>query len=120
MMGGGHLTKQAGTVAGAEALTREMAETFREVLVNDYENAQNTYELALKSGVPKELARLVLPVGRYTRMRATANLRNWLAFLTLRDHKAAQWEIQQYAAAVSKFVAEAFPRTHALWAEGQR
>lgn len=88
-----------------------------EVIQQSYANAQNDYEILLSEGMPKELARLVLPVGRYSKMRATANLRNWLAFLTLRDDPAAQWEIQQYAKAVSTIIAEKFPRTHALYVE---
>jgi thymidylate synthase ThyX len=48
-------------------------------------------------------------------MRASANLRNWLAFLTLRAAPSAQWEIRQYANVVSSMVAEVFPRTHALF-----
>lgn len=71
----------------------------------------------MRSGVPKELARILLPVGRYSRMRASANLRNWLQFLTLRLDLAAQWEIQQYAAAVGRLVAMVFPRTWSLFAE---
>jgi len=76
------------------------------------------YELYLSKGIPKELARLVLPVGHYSRMRASANLRNWLAFLTLRMAPNAQWEIRQYANAVSELIAEEFPRTYALFVEG--
>lgn len=49
------------------------------------------------------------------RMRASASLRNWLAFLTLRRDSAAQWEIRQYAAAVGWCVAERFPQTWALF-----
>ena len=49
-----------------------------------YQRAQQVYEQGLSAGVPKELARLSVPVGRYSRMRASANLRNWLVFLTLR------------------------------------
>jgi hypothetical protein len=61
----------------------------------------------LSLGVPKELARLPVPVARYSRMRASANLRNWLAFLTLRMAPNAQWEIRQYANAVGEIVADA-------------
>jgi thymidylate synthase (FAD) len=38
-----------------------------------------------KWGIPKEVARLPVPVARYSRMRASTNLRNWLGFLTLRS-----------------------------------
>ena len=56
--------------------------------------------------------------GRYSRMRASANLRNWLAFLTLRMHGHAQYEIRVYADAVGEFVKERFPRTWELFIEG--
>lgn len=113
MMGGGHLTKQAGGT-GAQ-LTPHNAARFQVDLQRTYDDAQEDYESALRAGVPKELARLVLPVGRYSRMRASANLRNWLAFLTLRQAPNAQWEIQQYAHAVGQMVAEKFPRTWELF-----
>jgi thymidylate synthase (FAD) len=56
-----------------------------------------------------------MPVGHYSRMRASANLRNWLAFLTLRMAPNAQWEIRQYAEAVGLCIQHAFPETWRLW-----
>lgn len=82
-----------------------------------YEAAQYAYELGLKFGIPKEIARLPVPVGRYSRMRASANLRNWLAFLTLRMTPQAQWEIRQYANEVALLIKQNFPRTYDLFAE---
>jgi thymidylate synthase (FAD) len=119
MMGGGHLTKQAGTAAGAQTLTEQAASDFVASLHGNYVAAQILYEESLKDGVPKELARLCLPVGRYSRMRASANLRNWLAFLTLRMAKEAQWEIRQYANSVAEIVQQYFPRTYELFAEAR-
>src|SRR5690242_10363480 len=52
-------------------------------------DAFGTYHALLGHGVARELARLVLPVNTYSRMRASANLRNWLAFLTLRAAPSA-------------------------------
>jgi len=66
------------------------------------------------------LARVHLPVGRYSRMRATSNLRGWLGFLALRMAPGAQWEIRQYANVVGELIAERFPRTWALFSEGRR
>ena len=116
MINAGGTNKQAGTIKDSETLTPERAEWFRHELGDQYDRAQWLYEQALASGVPKELARVHLPVGRYSRMRATGNLRGWLGFLTLRATSAAQWEIRQYAIAVAKIVMERFPRTHELWA----
>lgn len=100
---------------GSKELSKLDAEAFRMRLAETYSDIQLQYEAALEAGVPKELARLVVPVGRYSRMRASANLRNWLGFLTLRDAPNAQWEIQQYAKAVAALVAEHFPRTYELY-----
>lgn len=107
--------KQAGTVAGSAIITEQNALKFQRRLVANYEEDEAAYQEAMLDGVPKELARAHLPVGRYSRMRAQANLRNWLAFLTLRYDPAAQWEIQQYAIAVAGIVATEFPRVWSLY-----
>lgn len=122
MLGSDGKNKQAGTVGGADALTRETAEEFRRALKVSYACAETLYQDALLMGVPKELARVHLPVGRYSRMRASANLRNWLGFLALRSsakNPAAQWEIRQYADALHDVLAVQFPRTMALFDEGK-
>lgn len=112
MMDGGS-NKQAQST-GAQ-LTTAAASTFRELLEQRYHAAQLLYIEALKAGVPKELARLVLPVGRYSKMRASGNLLNWLRFLTLRTHSDAQWEIRQYAIGIAGIVEQIFPRVSNLW-----
>ena len=110
--------KQAGTVAGAGELNGAGAELFRMALVKSYTAAEALYQEALRAGVPKELARIHLPVGRYSRMRATANLRGWLGFLALRMAPGAQYEIRMYANEVSNIIQQTFPRTHALFVGG--
>jgi thymidylate synthase (FAD) len=107
--------KQAMTAAGAEELTKLTAQAWLAAVEDLYADAEALYQVGLKVGIPKELARIILPVGRYSRMRATANLRNWLAFLTLRMDPAAQWEIRQFANAVGVIIADQFPRTWALF-----
>lgn len=108
--------KQAG---GTEAvvLDKLQAQRFYWDLEEHYQTFEKQYQAALSAGVPKELARLGMPVGHYSRMRASTNLRNWLAFITLRADTKAQWEIQQYAKAVGSLLAAQFPRTWALFAE---
>lgn len=91
------------------------ATRWRHDLEELYTKAQELYAEGIEIGVPKELARLPVPVARYSRMRASANLRNWLAFLTLRQAPAAQWEIRQYADAVGTLIKENFPRTWNLF-----
>lgn len=116
MINAGTSNKQSGTVKDAAVLTETKAVRFRDHLRAAYADDERLYQEALADGVPKELARVGLPVGRYSRMRASANLRNWLAFLTLRMAPNAQWEIRQYADALGTLVAASFPRSWDLFA----
>lgn len=109
--------RQAGVIKGAGALTEEGAEEFQRRLVAVYDAAEQLYRWALGAGVRKELARLPIAVGRYSRMRVTGNLRGWLNFLRLRLAPTAQWEIRQYADVVATLIASEFPRTYALFTE---
>jgi len=101
--------------SSAEGFTVSDAEAIQGVLSSAYNKARETYEELLEVGVARELARLVVPVAQYSRMRASANLRNWLAFLTLRKAAGAQQEIREYASAVADLIDQAFPRTYALF-----
>lgn len=107
--------KQAGKVAGADELTHEATLEWLGSLQDVYEYAQRVYTQGLRIGIPKELARLPVPVGRYSKMRASANLRNWLAFLTLRMSPDAQFEIRQFANVVGEEIKLKFPRTWELF-----
>lgn len=107
--------KQAGTIKGAKELTYANADTFIERSQGLYDEFQDLYEWALDAGIPKELARCPMPVAHYSRMRASANLRNWLAFMTLRSASNAQWEIRQYSDAINVMMGEHFPRTMELF-----
>lgn len=100
---------------GTHAWDEEGARTWWESIPALYDLLEYKYQEALKAGVPKELARITIPVGRYSRMRATGNLRNWFAFLTLRSDPAAQYEIRQYALALETIIQTCFPRTYDLF-----
>ncbi len=108
----------------AQGSGHELTENEASLWLSDLEclylHAQEVYEKGIEIGIPKELARLPVPVARYSRMRASANLRNWLAFLTLRMDLAAQWEIRQYANAVGELIAQTFPRTWELFSQGTK
>lgn len=75
------------------------------------EAAFSSYKALLEAGVPRELARSVLPVAAYSRMFATVNLHNLLHFLRLRMHSHAQWEIRQYANALCDLAGSICPVT---------
>jgi thymidylate synthase (FAD) len=102
--------KQAGNVGGI-ALSNENATKWLEMAEQAYHISMEAYRYGLAVGVAKEVARLTMPVAQFSRMRASANLRNWLGFLRLRTDSKAQWEIQQYANAVKSLIDIHFPQT---------
>lgn len=79
-----------------------MAEQVRSLIDASANLAFTDYEMMLERGVAKEVARLVLPVNTYTKFVVSANLLNWMRFLSLRNEPSAQWEIQQYAKAIEE------------------
>lgn len=103
--------KQARAADFGEPLTDAAAEAWLSQLQDLYEHSQLVYQTGLNVGIPKEIARLAVTVGRFSRMRATGNLRGWLGFCKLRCAPGAQEEIRVYAQVVYDFIRERFPRT---------
>lgn len=77
-----------------------------------------TYHELLGAGWPRELARCVLPVSVYSQMFTTANLLNFMRFLTLRADGHAQYEIRVYAEAMTTLLDLVVPRAMVHWKRG--
>lgn len=107
------ISKQARDIAGDDLLGKNKAAA--RMIKGHCERAFNTYKVLLSEGVPRELARTVLPLGTYSQMFGTVNLLNLLKFLTLRDHDHAQHEIRVYAIAMLKLTRPIVPVTAAAW-----
>jgi thymidylate synthase (FAD) len=75
------------------------------------ESAFKTYKWLIEEGVPRELARSVLPVSAYSRMFAKIDLHNLMGFLRLRLHPHAQYEIRVYAQAMLELIEPICPVT---------
>jgi len=80
------------------------------------------YRLLMKIGMPRELARSVLPMGTYSHMFTTVNLHNLFHFLGERLHSHAQYEIRIYAEAILELIrptvpvaVEAFENSKSTW-----
>lgn len=73
------------------------------------------YRVLLNNGVPRELARSVLPCGTYSHMFCTMNLLNCMKFLQLRCDSHAQYEIRVYADAMLELIRPLFPVTIAAF-----
>ena len=74
-------------------LTTDMEILWRYMHVASFEHYANL----LESGIPKEQARSILPIGIYTKFYWTVNGRSLMNFLKLRLDKGAQAEIREYA-----------------------
>jgi thymidylate synthase (FAD) len=87
------------------------AEFLRELVSKQCEDAFRVYKYMIKEGMPRELARGVLPVNTYSHMFATVNLNNLAKFLKLRMHSHSQYEIRVYAEAMLKLIRPICPVT---------
>jgi thymidylate synthase (FAD) len=69
------------------------------------------YKHMVDSGIPRELARGVLPVNTFSHMFATVDLHNLAHFLKLRLHEHSQYEIRVYAQAMLDLIEPIVPVT---------
>lgn len=67
------------------------------------------YKDMIGMGVPRELARTVLPTATYTHMFAKVDLHNLFHFLAERLNPHAQYEIRVYAEAILKLITPIVP-----------
>ena len=72
--------------------------------------AKEAYDWAIKAGIAKEQARVVLPEGcTKTRLYMNGTLRSWVHYIELRGANGTQKEHMDIAKACAKVIAEIFP-----------
>jgi len=72
--------------------------------------AREVYEWAIKNGIAKEQARVVLPEGlTKTRLYMNGSIRSWVHYIELRGANGTQKEHMEIAHACAKVIAEIFP-----------
>ncbi len=117
----GHLGVQSKSSKQARDLSEpedpEWAAATRELMQSTNESSFEAYRTMLDAGVPRELARSVLPVATYSHMFATVNLLNLFRFCSLRQHEHAQYEIRVYADAMIDLVEPVAPLAVAAFRE---
>ena len=75
------------------------------------DKAKEAYDWAIKAGIAKEQARVVLPEGNTkTRLYMNGTLRSWVHYIELRGANGTQKEHMDIAHACAKVIAEIFPR----------
>lgn len=87
----------------------------RSIIEESNRRSFDKYRLLLSTGCPRELARSVLPMGTYSHMFGTVNLRSLFHFLSLRDHEHAQHEIRVYAKAMAELTKAVAPISVEAW-----
>jgi thymidylate synthase (FAD) len=93
-----------------ETITDDAVRSDAVQLIDETQRAAfDAYHRMLEQGVAKELARTVLPVGMFSRMKWTVNLRALFNFLSLRNDQHAQREIRDYAEAVEQLAKQVVP-----------
>jgi thymidylate synthase (FAD) len=80
-------------------------------------DAISKYRALLNLGVARELARVVLPVNFYTEWYWKIDLHNLMGFLRQRMDSHAQYEIREYANAISEIIQEWVPITHTAFVD---
>lgn len=108
---------QIGKPGHYEFVPMKQEETWHNTyLYNSYmEQAFDNYEDLLGQGVPKEIARNLLPMGAMTQMVWSVNLRSLLNFLSLRTAPDALREIQICARMVEQYADLVAPEAMQLW-----
>lgn len=108
-------SKQARDIVELSEDERLTLTIVRNQMIQQNEAAFDVYRYLLKEGVPRELARTVLPVATYSHMVVTLNLLNLFRFLTLRVDPHAQYEIRVFADAMLKLIQPIVPVAHKAW-----
>ena len=82
---------------------------------SSYHFAKQYYNLLLDSGVPKEDARMVLPIGTVVNIVASMNARTALHIISMRGAGDAQWEIRGIADGLAAVMRDWMPVTMDIW-----
>jgi thymidylate synthase (FAD) len=101
--------RDANLKQGSKSEGVEENDAVRKLIENANTSACNLYSTLLEKGVAPEVARTVLPQGMFTEYIETGSLAAYARLCGLRCDSAAQWEIRQYAQAVSDLISGLFP-----------
>jgi thymidylate synthase (FAD) len=93
------------------------AEERTEIADDVYEHCKAAYEELVDAGVPKEDARMLLPIGTQVNLTFSMNARAVMHFLDMRLKADAQWEIRELSRRVLDHCQEWMPYTFEQYAE---
>lgn len=93
----------------ADEVPPELRQKVVELIRRDQGAAYASYEELIHDGIARELARINLPLSLYTQWYWQMDLHNLFHFIKLRADTHAQWEIRQYAEALSQIARAVAP-----------
>jgi thymidylate synthase (FAD) len=93
----------------------ELAANVRHIMRDGYAHAWAYYQSLIDTGVAKEIAAYVLPLGMYSEQYWSVNLRSLLNFVALRNHPEALREIRYAAAMVETLASPIVPYAFAAF-----
>jgi thymidylate synthase (FAD) len=96
----------------ARVIPFEIKQRIIQTMISDAADSFLSYEDFLKHDLTREIARIGLPLNIYTKMVWKMDLRNILNLLQQRLDEHAQFEIRQYAIALSNIVKVLWPETY--------
>lgn len=100
-----------------DTLEPGIQEAFISRLDNNNADSYYSYTTAIKEGVSKEYARLLLQPNLYTRRRVTGDFVNWCNLEKLRLDPHAQPESRAYAQGISEILKFLWPKSYELFEE---
>jgi thymidylate synthase (FAD) len=92
-----------------EDLPQKTVEWFDEVQQAVWIYTNTLYQEAMKKGIAKECARMILPIGVSTTLYMTGSARSWIHFIQTRTHESTQKEHRDIALEAKKIFSEVFP-----------
>jgi thymidylate synthase (FAD) len=99
----------------------DMSQEQREAAIKaHYEACVLLYEDLVESGVPKEKARMVLPIGTKVNITASMNVRTAFHILHMRGAGDAQSEIRDLSQGIERVLEENMPTVMDVWNENQQ
>jgi thymidylate synthase (FAD) len=103
--------KQSSEVGDLGELERYFLNKIARISNDAYED----YEILMKYGVAREMARMILPQNLYTQVYWKQDLKNLLHLLKLRMDEHAQYEIRVFADAIYDIIRDIVPNTIKSW-----
>jgi thymidylate synthase (FAD) len=82
-----------------------------DLALDSMHKAKEVYDRLIESGVAKECARAVLPLGTQTTMYMNGTVRSWIHYIQLRTEENTQKEHRDVANAIKNIFIEEFPST---------